>query len=74
MAVSCVIRTLVTDYVIHYLVSKTWIGFWCSLGNQWHFLQIKTLMGQDWCVRRKRKRTGSGCCPCGPGLRVFPSR
>jgi len=26
------------DNVIHYLVSKTRIGFWCSLGNQWHFV------------------------------------
>ncbi|XP_044272045.1 cAMP-specific 3',5'-cyclic phosphodiesterase isoform X9 [Tribolium madens] len=31
-------------------------------------------MGQDWCVRKKRKRTGTTCCPCGPGLRVHPSR
>jgi len=38
MTVSCVIRTLVTDNVIRYLVSKTRIGFWCSLGNQWHFV------------------------------------
>lgn len=27
-------------------------------------------MGQDWCARR-RKRSSSGCCPCGP--RVHPS-
>jgi len=38
MTVSCVIRTLVTDNIIHYLVSNTRIGFWCSLGNQWHFV------------------------------------
>ncbi|XP_031350743.1 cAMP-specific 3',5'-cyclic phosphodiesterase isoform X3 [Photinus pyralis] len=31
-------------------------------------------MGQDWCIRKKRKRTGTTCCPCGPGLRVHPSR
>lgn len=35
---------------------------------------LPTEMGQDWCVRRKRKRTTGSCCPCGPGFRVFPSR
>lgn len=42
------------------------VDFW----KRWSQKAWLRRMGQDWCARR-RKRSSSGCCPCGP--RVHPS-
>ena len=42
------------------------VDFW----KRWSQEAWLRRMGQDWCARR-RKRSSSGCCPCGP--RVHPS-
>ena len=51
------------------------LGVWSLLRHvdswkRWSQKGWPRRMGQDWCARR-RKRSSSGCCPCGP--RVHPS-
>lgn len=51
------------------------LGVWSLLRHvdswkRWSQKSWPRRMGQDWCARR-RKRSSSGCCPCGP--RVHPS-